>query len=223
MIRSKSLPIDSGFVIRIWYESEESHLEFWFLWIPYTNNNLASIVLTTQPLLYTCFFYVIRSENHFRRFEALVSGKQHEHPTVRKFQFLWVTHFALGRFQSSYDLKKIKVFIIMLFSYNCHFQILLREYVGSWENPGGSHIFVFYCIFMTKFFEVFWEGTWGALFLPLPPPPGSPPVCIYGCETLKAAVPNIWQMKTLTHIDHKKQIKTITVITLSDIQRTCTQ
>ena len=30
-------------------------------------------------------------------------------------------------------------------------------------------IFVFYCIFMIQFFEVFWGGTWGALRPPLPP------------------------------------------------------
>jgi hypothetical protein len=45
--------------------------------------------------------------------------------------------------------------------------------MGLWENPGGSHIFVFYCFFMTKFFEVFWGGTWDA---PSSPPP---PICIF--------------------------------------------
>jgi hypothetical protein len=32
----------------------------------------------------------------------------------------------------------------------------------------GRAIFVFYWIFMTKFFEAFWGDTWGAS-LPLPP------------------------------------------------------
>ncbi len=33
---------------------------------------------------------------------------------------------------------------------------------------GGSFIFVFYCIFVIQFSEVFWGGTWGAS---IPPPP----------------------------------------------------
>ncbi len=35
------------------------------------------------------------------------------------------------------------------------------------KSRRGSSVFVFYCIFMTQFFKVFWGGSWGAT---LPPP-----------------------------------------------------
>ncbi len=54
-----------------------------------------------------------------------------------------------------------------------HFQILLRGYMGLWENLGGGPLFlcfIFYCNFSKSF-----EGV-----LEVPPPPSSPiPVCIY--------------------------------------------
>ena len=55
--------------------------------------------------------------------------------------------------------------------------ILFRGYLWLWENQRGSSIFVFHCIFMTQFFEVFWGiwGIWGAPSSPLSPTT----VCIY--------------------------------------------
>ncbi len=49
------------------------------------------------------------------------------------------------------------------------FEYFWEGYLGQLENLRGSSIFVFYFIFMTKFFEVFWGGTWGAPLLPLSP------------------------------------------------------
>jgi len=43
----------------------------------------------------------------------------------------------------------------------------------------GSSIFLIYCNFMTQFFKVLWEGTWGAQDPLLPPPPPPLPMCIY--------------------------------------------
>ncbi len=44
-----------------------------------------------------------------------------------------------------------------------HFQILLRGVLGVVRKSGrGSSIFVFYCILMIQFFEVFRGGTLGA-------------------------------------------------------------
>ncbi len=49
-----------------------------------------------------------------------------------------------------------------------HFQNLLRGVLGVVRKySGGSNTFVFYCIFMAKFFIVFWEGTRDAPSLPL--------------------------------------------------------
>jgi hypothetical protein len=52
------------------------------------------------------------------------------------------------------------------------FQILLRRVLGVVrKSRGWSSILAFYCIFMSKFFEVFWRGTWGASSpFSLPPP-----------------------------------------------------
>jgi hypothetical protein len=51
------------------------------------------------------------------------------------------------------------------------FQILLSGVLGVVRKYRGSTIFYFfYCIFMTKLFEVFWRGKWGAHLIPPAPP-----------------------------------------------------
>ncbi len=47
-----------------------------------------------------------------------------------------------------------------------HFQNILRGILWVVRKSRGLSIFVFYCILMTKFLEVFWGYAWGA---PLPP------------------------------------------------------
>ncbi len=130
-----------------------------------------------------CFYFALISQAEIYKLECATTRLK-----MSIWQFLRQQFFFIF-INLTFILSRIIIIIFLFYTHgfdlksNCidaqSFSNSFERVLGVVEKYRGSSNFVFYCIFTTQFFKLFWGGTLGApSSLSLPPCP-PPPVCIY--------------------------------------------